>query len=66
MADPRTSEEVRGRVQELRAMLDPVRLLKEIRAIQQQLVDIAGGNSETHLANIGAIPLRAAHGMVGG
>jgi hypothetical protein len=41
MADPRTSEEVRGRVQELRAMLDPVRLLKEIRAIQQQLVDIA-------------------------
>ena len=41
MADPRTSEEVRCRVQELRAMLDPVRLLKEIRALQQQLVDIA-------------------------
>src|SRR5271166_5814449 len=41
MADPRTSEEVRHRVQELRSMLDPVRLLKEIRAIQQQLVDIA-------------------------
>src|SRR5438046_5196911 len=41
MADPRTSAEVRGRVQELRAMLDPVRLLQEIRAIQQQLVDIA-------------------------
>jgi len=41
MADPRTSEEVRHRVQELRSMLDPVRLLKEIRALQQQLVDIA-------------------------
>lgn len=41
MADPRTSEKVRHRVQELRSMLDPVRLLKEIRAVQQQLVDIA-------------------------
>ena len=41
MADPRTSEEMRHRVQELRSMLDPVRLLKEIRAVQQQLVDIA-------------------------
>jgi hypothetical protein len=40
MADPRTSEEVRRRVQELRAMLDPVRLLKEIRAVQQRLVEI--------------------------
>ena len=40
MADPRTSKEVRGRVQELQAMLDPVHLLKEIRAVQQQLVDI--------------------------
>src|SRR5262245_27618094 len=43
MADPRTSEEVRHRAQELRSMLDPVRLLKEIRALQQQLVDIAIG-----------------------
>jgi len=41
MADPRTSDEARHRVQELRSMLDPVRLLKEIRAVQQQLVDIA-------------------------
>jgi hypothetical protein len=41
MADPRTREEVRHRVQELRSILDPVRLLKEIRAVQQQLVDIA-------------------------
>src|SRR5215472_17214185 len=41
MADPRTSAEVRDRVQELRANLDPVHLLKEIHALQQQLVEIA-------------------------
>src|SRR5271170_7752630 len=45
MADPRTSEEVRRRVQELRAVLDPVRLLQEIRAAQQQLVAIADGTA---------------------
>ena len=41
LAHPRTNEEVRHRVIELRARLDPVRLLKEIRALQQQLVAIA-------------------------
>ena len=41
IADPRTSVEVRRRVQELQAMLDPVRLLRGIRVVQQQLVDIA-------------------------
>ena len=41
LADPRTNEEVRRRVHELRASLDPVRLLQQIRAVQQQLVDIA-------------------------
>jgi hypothetical protein len=41
LADPRTNEEVRRRVHELRATLDPVRLLQQIRAAQQQLVDIA-------------------------
>jgi hypothetical protein len=41
MADPRASEEARDRVQELQAILDPIRLLREIRGIQQQLVDIA-------------------------
>jgi hypothetical protein len=41
LADPRTTEQVRRRVNELRATLDPVRLLKEIRAVQQQLVAIA-------------------------
>jgi hypothetical protein len=37
----RTSDEVRRRVNELRGTSDPVRLLKEIRAGQQQLVTIA-------------------------
>jgi hypothetical protein len=32
-------------VQELRAALDPVRLLKEIRTVQQQLVAIADGTA---------------------
>src|SRR5262252_9038740 len=41
LADPRTNEEVRRRVHELRAKLDPVRLLQQIRTVQQQLVDIA-------------------------
>jgi hypothetical protein len=40
LADPRTNEEVRRHVHELRATLDPVRLLQQIRAAQQQLVDI--------------------------
>ena len=43
LADPRTNKEVRRRVQELRAVLDPIRLLKEIRTVQQQLVAIADG-----------------------
>jgi len=71
LADPRTTEQVRHRVNELRATLDPVRLLKEIRAIQQQLVAIADcprprRYRETCLADIRAIPLWAAHGMEGG
>jgi hypothetical protein len=41
LAHPGTNEEVRRRLNELRARLDPVRLFKEIRAIQQQLVAIA-------------------------
>lgn len=41
LANPRTSEEVRRRVNELRATLDPVRLLQRIRAAQHQLVEIA-------------------------
>jgi hypothetical protein len=41
LADPRTPEEVRRRVELLRADLDPVRLLAEIRAAQQALVALA-------------------------
>jgi hypothetical protein len=41
LAEARTSEEVRRRVEELRATLNPVRLLQQIRAAQQQLVEIA-------------------------
>jgi hypothetical protein len=41
MADARTSEEVRRRLETLCTTLDPVCLLQEIRAAQQQLVGLA-------------------------
>jgi hypothetical protein len=41
LADPRTPEAVRARVEALRTTLDPVRLLSEMRAAQQALVAIA-------------------------
>jgi hypothetical protein len=41
MADARTSEEVRQRLEVLRATLDPVRLLQQIRAAQHELVHLA-------------------------
>ena len=41
LADPRTPMEARRGVETLYATLDPVRLLREIRAAQQQLVDVA-------------------------
>ena len=41
LADPRTSEEVRGRVVAVFATLDPVRLLQQMRAAQQELADLA-------------------------
>jgi hypothetical protein len=41
LADLRTNEEVRRRVDAIYAGLDPVRLLSEIRTAQQQLVEIA-------------------------
>jgi hypothetical protein len=49
MAHTRTSEEVRLRVQAVYATLDPVKLLSEIRAGQQRLVEIADrpGTGET-------------------
>ena len=50
LADARTPEVVRRRVEALSATLDPVRLLSEIRAAQQNLVDVADGASETSAA----------------
>jgi hypothetical protein len=41
VAETRISEEVRLRMEALRATLDPVRLLQQIRAAQQELVRIA-------------------------
>jgi hypothetical protein len=41
MADARTSEEIRRRLATQRSTLDPVRLLREIRAAQQELVRLA-------------------------
>ncbi len=41
LSDPRTTEETRCRVEAVYATLDPVRLLSEIRAVQQRLVEIA-------------------------
>jgi hypothetical protein len=41
IADPRASEEVKRQVEAQRTQLDPVRLLSNIRAVQQRLVEIA-------------------------
>jgi hypothetical protein len=41
IADPRTSKAVRRRLARQRSMLDPVRLLQEIRTAQQELVRLA-------------------------
>ena len=40
LADPRTSEEVHGRVTAVFATLDPVQLLQQMRTAQQELVDL--------------------------
>lgn len=50
LADPRTSEAVRRRVEALGASLDPVLLLREIRAAQQRLVEIADRPAEGEAA----------------
>ena len=41
LADPRTPDAVRERLEAVFATLDPLRLLRDIRAAQQRLVDIA-------------------------
>ena len=40
LADPRTPQQVRDRVAELSARLDPIRLLRQMRVRQQSIVDI--------------------------
>jgi hypothetical protein len=47
LADPRTPATVRARVEAVRASLDPVRLLAEIRAAQRALVAIADQGVES-------------------
>ncbi len=46
LAEPRTSVEVRQRVEAVHATLNPVRLLREIRAAQQRLVEIADSTAD--------------------
>ena len=61
LADPRTSEVVRQRVEALRADLDPVRLLAEMRAAQQAIVTIAdrdGSAPESGETDV-AVPMAA-------
>jgi hypothetical protein len=41
LADPRTSAETKSRAQAVHATLDPVVLLRDMRAIQHKLVQIA-------------------------
>jgi hypothetical protein len=41
LAEPRTPEEIRRRLDAMYATLDPVRLLREIRVAQQRIVEIA-------------------------
>jgi hypothetical protein len=50
MADPRASGEVKRRAEEQQTKLDPVRLLNDIRAAQQRLVEISDA-SDTLGAN---------------
>ena len=52
LADPRTSEETRLRVDAVHATLDPIRLLQDIRVLQRRLVEIA----DTPLADDASAP----------
>jgi hypothetical protein len=54
LADPRTSETVRARLTALQATLDPVRLLREIRLAQKQLVEIADRPATGEMASVSA------------
>jgi len=56
LADRRTSEAVRRRVEAMHATLDPVRLLQEIRTAQQHLVEIADRPTEGEAATAPTTP----------
>lgn len=60
IGDPRTSPEVRERAEALRADLDPVRLLAEMRVAQQVLVALADRTVTTASATPAAPPAIAA------
>ena len=64
LADPRTSEEMRRRIETLRAGLDPVQLLAEIRNGQQALVVIADGAIALP-ADTPAVPIPVADFLAG-
>lgn len=55
-ADPRTTGEVRARVEAIFATLDPVLLLQQIRSAQQGLVEIADRSTEAHEVAATAAP----------
>jgi hypothetical protein len=57
LADPRTSQEVRDRVTALYAAVDPVRLLSDKRAAQQQLVDISDRSFVSTSLSTDALPI---------
>ena len=71
LADTRTSEEVRSRVNAIYATLDPVLLLREIRAAQEHLIEIADRPAAVEAAAPSApynraIPIGPAHRLAGG
>jgi hypothetical protein len=71
LADTRVSENVRDRLRTTAAGLDPVTLLKEIRAAQQRLVEIADRTRGWRApgadpADPGGVPQRSAHGLARG
>ena len=58
LEDPRTPEDARHRLRGLYADLDPVRLLRDIRAAQQRLVELAD-NVAPEAAVDGGLPIEA-------
>jgi hypothetical protein len=57
LADARTNEEVRRRVTEIHATLDPVELLRTIRVSQQELVELSDRPSTSEVAVPTAPPI---------